>query len=152
MINDRVAKLLQSDKVDFQDLQKFNEQEKKETYELAYAFYSSREYIKASWLFINLTVADPLIDCFWRGLASCKQLLKEYKTAIKAWESVCQLQPKDPFGYFHMAECYISMENKKTALLYLDQAENLCLNNSFLKNRIQLLKSIHGNLNDRNTA
>lgn len=152
MINDRIARLLQPDKIDSQGLQRLNIKEKKEAYELAYTFYSSGEYIKASWLFINLTIADPLIDCFWRGLASCKQLLKEYKTAIEAWEAVCTLQPKDPSGYFHMAECYISMENKKIALLYLDKAEDLCLNSSFLKNRIQLLKSIHGNLNDRNTA
>ncbi|VHO02813.1 hypothetical protein [Candidatus Rhabdochlamydia sp. T3358] len=136
--------LLKNDKTNLKRFKNLPIEEKKEAYALGRVLYSSGEYMKASYLFTHLVIADPFIDCFWHGLASCKQLLKEYETAIEAWKAVCSLHPKDPLGYFHAAECYLSIENKKEALQNLDKAEQLCKNVSLL-NRIQLLKSIHGN-------
>jgi type III secretion system low calcium response chaperone LcrH/SycD len=136
--------LLKNDKINLLKFKNLHAEKKREAYELGYILYSSREYRKAACLFAHLVIANPLMDCFWRGLASCKQLLKEYEIALEAWKAVCSLQPKESLGYFHAAECYLSIENKKEALQNLDKAEQLCTDESLL-NRIQLLKTIHGN-------
>ncbi|PWU14050.1 MAG: hypothetical protein C5B45_05085 [Chlamydiae bacterium] len=141
----RIADLLQPHKKSLQEFTKLTTNEKKELYRTGSALYSSGEYRKASYLFSYLALSDPLISCSWYGLASCKQLLEEYPAAIKAWNVVCKLQPQDPFGYFHTAECYFSIQEEKEALQKLDKAEKLCNENPLLQNRIQILKSIHGN-------
>lgn len=127
------------------DLKGFiTEKEKEEAYKLGCVLYSLGEYRKASSLFAKLVLSNPLTDNFWRALASCKQLLQEYEIAIEAWKVTCLFCPEDPFSYFHLAECYLSIESKKEALQNLDKSEQLCKNDALL-NRIQLLKSIHGN-------
>jgi len=136
--------LLKNNKITLKRFKNLPIEEKKEAYALGRVLYYSGEYMKASYVFAHLTIADPFTYCFWHGLASCKQLLKEYETAIEAWKAVYSLHPKNPLGYFHAAECYLSIENKKEALQNLDKAEQLCKDASLL-NRIQLLKSIHGN-------
>ncbi|QZA58666.1 hypothetical protein [Candidatus Rhabdochlamydia porcellionis] len=141
----KVANLLQSYKKNLQELKKLTIDEKEELYRTGSALYASGEYRKASYLFSYLVLSDPLIGCSWYGLASCKQLLEEYLAAIEAWSIVCKLQPQDPLGYFHAAECYLSIQEKKEALQKLDKAESLCNKESLLHNRIQILKSTHGN-------
>lgn len=136
----KTTDLLQPNSQEFKSL---TSDEKNELYETGYALYSSGEYRKASLLFSYLVLADPLIGCSWQGLASCKQLLEEYPAAIEAWNVVCKLQPQNPLGYFHAAECYLSLQEKKEALQKLDKAEKLC-NEELLQNRIQILKSTHG--------
>lgn len=141
----KIADLLQPNKKDLQDLKHLTIDEKEKLYEIGGVLYSSGEYRKASYLFSYLVLSDPLISCSWHGLASCKQLLKEYSAAIEAWNVVSKLQPQDPLGYFHAAECYLSIQQKKKALQKLDQAEKLCKEGTLLQNRIQILKSTHGN-------
>jgi type III secretion system low calcium response chaperone LcrH/SycD len=141
----KIANLLQPHKKNLQELKKLTSDEKEELYRTGYALYSSGEYRKASYLFSYLVLSDPLIGSSWHGLASCKQLLEEYPAAIEAWNVVCKLQPQNPFGYFHAAECYLSIQEKKEALQKLDKAENLCNEDPLLQNIIQILKSTHGN-------
>lgn len=140
----KIVNLLQPHKKSSLELKSLTPDEKNELYDMGYALYSSGEYRKASYLFSYLVLADPFIPCSWQGLASCKQLLEEYPAAIEAWNAVCKLQPHNPLGYFHAAECYLSIQEKKEALQKLDQAEKLCNEESLLKNRIQILKSTHG--------
>lgn len=141
----KIANLLQPHKNNLQEIKKLTTDEKKELYKTGYALYSLGDYRKASYLFSYLVLSDPLISCSWRALASCKQLLKEYPAAIEAWNVVCKLQLQDPLGYFHAAECYLSIQKKKEALQKLDKAEKLCNENPLLQNRIQILKSTYGN-------
>ena len=141
----KIADLLQPHKKNLQEIKKLTVDEKEELYRTGYALYSSGEYRKASYLFSYLVLSDPLIGCSWHGLASCKQVLEEYSAAIEAWNVVCKLQPQDPLGYFHAAECYLSMQQKKEALQKLDKAEKLSSEDLLLQNRIQILKSTHGN-------
>lgn len=144
----KILDLLQPHKKNLQEVKDLNRDEKTELYRTGSALYSSGEYRKASYLFSYLVLSDPLASCSWYGLASCKQLLEEYIAAIEAWNVVCKLQPQDPLGYFHAAECYLSIQEKKEALQKLDKAEKLCNEDPLLKNKIQILKSTHGNLND----
>ncbi|MDR2539818.1 MAG: tetratricopeptide repeat protein [Chlamydiales bacterium] len=140
-----ITHLLQSCEKNLQELKKLTADEKEELYRTGSVLYSSGEYRKASYLFSYLVLSDPLISCSWYGLASCKQLLEEYPSAIEAWNIVCKLQPQNPLGYFHAAECYLSIQKKKEALQKLDKAEILCDKESLLHNRIQILKTTHGN-------
>lgn len=140
----KIADLLYPHKQDLQEIKNLTTDEKKELYKTAYTLYSLGEYRKASYLFSYLVLSDPLVSCSWYGLASCKQLLEEYPAAIQAWNVVCKLQSQDPLGYFHAAECYLSIQAKKQALQKLDKAEKLCHENPLLQNRIQILKSTHG--------
>lgn len=136
----QIADLLQPN---FQKLKKLSTEEKESLYKTGYVLYSSGEYRKASYLFGYLILSDPLIDCSWRGFASCKQLLEEYPLAIEAWNTASKLQPQEPSSYFHAAECYLSIQEKSQALKKLDKAEKYCNEESLLQ-KIQILKSTHG--------
>lgn len=136
----QIADLLQ---LNFQERKKLSTEEKENLYKTGYALYSSGEYRKASYLFGYLIISGPLIDCSWRGFASCKQLLEEYPSAIEAWNAASKLQPQEPSSYFYAAECYLSIQEKYQALQKLDTAEKYCNEESLLQ-KIQILKSTHG--------
>lgn len=139
----KITDLLQPNKNNLQEIKKLSTDEKEDLYKMGYALYSSGEYRRACCLFAHLIISDPLIDCSWRGFASCKQLLQEYLPAAEAWNAVSSLQPHEPSSYFHAAECYLSLQEKKQALQKLDKAEKLCVEEPLLQ-KIQILKSIHG--------
>jgi type III secretion system low calcium response chaperone LcrH/SycD len=143
MSPDTIANLLQPNTSNLQKIKALNTEEKEELYKTGYVLYSSGEYKKASYLFAYLIISDPLTDCFWRGFASCKQLLQEYLSAIEAWNAASKLQPQEPTNYFHAAECYLSIQKKDHALHNLNQAEKFCREATLLQ-KIHILKSIYG--------
>ena len=101
-------------------------------YRAAYGMYEVGDYEKGAELFTKLCLNDPFDIRFWKGLASCRQMLKECKAALHAWGVVALLGNHPPAAHFHAAECYLSMgdvEEAKKALrlakLHLDRKDNL---------------------------
>ena len=92
-------------------------------YASAYSFYEQGVYPKASQLFTGLILHDPFQTRFWKGLASSKQMQKEYKAALHAWGILALLEGHKPQTHFHAAECFLSQGEKDDALKALNLAK-----------------------------
>jgi hypothetical protein len=67
----------------------------------------------------------------------------DYMAALHAWSIVALLKEEDPRPHFHAAECFFSLNEKENALKALDLALKLCQDNEHLRNKINLLKTVH---------
>ncbi len=112
-------------------------------YATAFGLYEKGDYRGAAQLFTQLVLTDPFSMDYWQGLASSKQMAKEYEAALHAWSLVALLRENDPLPHFHAAECFLSLDEKDDALKALDAALGLCHEDERLREKIQLLKTIH---------
>src|SRR5579871_3448065 len=107
-------------------------------YATAFGLYEKGDYRSASQLFTQLVLTDPFSAHYWQGLASSKQMGREYMAAVHAWCMIALLSEKDPMPHFHAAECFLSLEEKEEALKALDAALDLCQDDERLCNKINL--------------
>jgi type III secretion system low calcium response chaperone LcrH/SycD len=112
-------------------------------YATAFGLYEKGDYRGAAQLFTQLVLTDPYSEHYWQGLASSKQMAREYLAAIHAWAMVSLLKETDPLPHFHAAECLLSLDEKDEALKALDAALELAGKNETLQEKINLLKTIH---------
>jgi type III secretion system low calcium response chaperone LcrH/SycD len=111
-------------------------------YAIAFGLYEKGDYRSASQLFTQLVLTDPFSEHYWEGLASSKQMSREYLAALHAWSLVALLKEGDPLPHFHAAECLLSLDDKEEALKALDAALGFC-RDECLNEKINLLKTIH---------
>lgn len=114
----------------YQNQKKLGVEEQEAVYAAGYSFYESAHFEKAAGLFTHLIFSHPFDSRYWRGLASSKQMLREYKEALHAWAIVCLLDEKDPFPHFHAAESLYQMGQQEEALKALASAESLLSDSS----------------------
>lgn len=88
-----------------------------------YLLYETGHFKQAADLFCRLVQKSPFEVNLWFALASSYQMNKEYHQAIKSWKMAALLQPKDPFCYFHAAECYFSLYKCDAAFEALKEAK-----------------------------
>lgn len=112
-------------------------------YATAFGLYEKGDYRGAAQLFTQLVLTDPFSVHYWQGLASSKQMAKEYHAAVHAWSLAALLRENDPLPHFHAAECFLSLDEKEDALKALDAALELCHSDERLRDKIHLLKTIH---------
>jgi type III secretion system low calcium response chaperone LcrH/SycD len=111
-------------------------------YATAFGLYEKGDYRSAAQLFTQMVLTDPFSEHYWQGLASSKQMARDYMAAVHAWSLVALLKEGDPLPHFHAAECFLSLEEKDEALKALDAALDLCKDEQ-LREKIHLLKAIH---------
>lgn len=85
-------------------------------YNLAHKYYSINNYLDAEALFIRLVLARPLEKNYWQGLASSRQMQKNYSGALAAWGMCALIDNKDLSFHLYGAECLYHLEE-------LDKAE-----------------------------
>ncbi|HSX12512.1 MAG TPA: tetratricopeptide repeat protein [Rhabdochlamydiaceae bacterium] len=113
-------------------------------YGVAFSFYETGNYEKATGFFTELVLSNPFVVSFWKGLASAKQMAQDYKAALHAWAIVCILDAKDPLPHFHAAENLYQLQEKTEALKALNCAEALLQKEQVaLKQKIGFLKELY---------
>lgn len=117
-------------------------EKEREFYAIAYGLYEKGDFRGAAALFTQLVLTDPFSEHYWQGLASSKQMAKEYLAAVYAWSLVALLREGDPEPHFHAAECFLSLEEKEEALKALNAALKFCKDEP-LREKINLLLAIH---------
>jgi type III secretion system low calcium response chaperone LcrH/SycD len=117
-------------------------EKEREFYAIAYGLYEKGDYRGAAQLFTQLVLTDPFSEHYWQGLASSKQMAREYHAAVHAWSLVALLREGDPEPHFHAAECFLSLEEKEEALKALHAALEFCKDEQ-LREKINLLLAIH---------
>jgi len=120
-------------------------QERETVYSAAYGMYEVGDYERAAGLFTELVLNEPFELRFWQGLASCRQMNKEYKAALHAWSIVCLMGGQKPISHFHAAECYLSLGDLKEASKALQCAQKSLPSSDPLYGKIEELKAVVGN-------
>lgn len=113
-------------------------------YNAGRGFYDSGQYEKGADLFTQLILSDPFETTYWKGLASCYQMLPNYPQALRAWSMVALLCETDAMPHFHAAECLVTMGEKTEALKALECAQLRIVQEDEqpLKAKIDLLKQV----------
>lgn len=117
-------------------------EQERQFYAVAFGLYEKGDYRSASQLFTQLVLTNPFSEHYWQGLASSKQMARDYHAAVHAWSLVALLREGDPLPHFHAAECFLSLDDKEEALKALDAALKFC-RDEHLREKINLLKTIH---------
>ena len=117
-------------------------EKQQQLYQVAFDLYEKEEYRGASQLFTQLILTDPFSEDYWLGLASSKQMARDYQAALQAWGLVALLKEGDPLPHFHAAECLLYLEDKHEALKALDASLDLCKEET-LKEKINQLKTVY---------
>lgn len=93
-----------------------NQEQIETLYAAAYGFYEIGEYAKSGDLFTHLILHDPFEERFWKGLASSRQMKREYKAALHAWSVLCLIEKQPSAAQYHAAECLLSLGDREDAL------------------------------------
>jgi len=112
-----------------------------EEYLAAYLFYEKGHYKEASSGFARLIMINGLEKKYWTGLAASEQQAKNYQNALPAWAMAAILDPENPTPHFHAAECLISQNEIKEAMLALEEAKRRSPEKELL-DKINALKEI----------
>jgi len=91
-------------------------------YGQAYRLYNAGKYKEAIQLFRLLIMLNAMEAKYTMGLAACYHMLKEYENAIAAYTSCGVIDPLSPIPYYHVSDCYLKMEDKRSALIALEFA------------------------------
>ncbi len=127
------------------ELKPLSLQERETVYAAAYGMYEVGDYERSAGLFTQLILNEPFELRFWKGLASSRQMNREYKAALHAWSIVCLMGGQQPISHFHAAECYLSIGELKEAAKALQCAQFFLPDSDPLSSKIEELKKVVGN-------
>ena len=109
-----------------------------EKYLEAKSLFENGILISAKEIFVELTLKKPFKWEFWFALAVIYEQEKNYTQAIISYNMVIVLDPKNAKAYLHLAECFLSRNDKKEAIENLKLADKY-VKDSDLRDKIQIL-------------
>lgn len=117
------------------DFTEISDDEADAAYAVAYNLFNQGQYHKAEKLFEFLCQLDHYEGRFWIGLGSCRQMLKHYESAVKAYSMAGIHDMENPVPALRAAECYLALgqleeaeSGASAALLWAsDKAEHQAL-------------------------
>ncbi len=75
-------------------------EQERQFYAIAFGLYEKGDYRGAAQLFTQLVLTDPFSEHYWQGLASSRQMAREYLAAVHAWSSGRPSQRERPTAPF----------------------------------------------------
>lgn len=102
------------------DILNINDRDSEVMYSKAYHFYETGNYTESCQLFQMLMGLNPSEYKYVMGLAACKQMLRDFETALSLYALAGALDPKAPLPHYHSAECYLQAGDKFSALVCLE--------------------------------
>lgn len=91
-------------------------------YSLAMQYYRVGNWINAATVLRSLIALDPFNAKFSLALGMLLQRTKNYPESITAYRLSSALDQTNPIPYFHLADCYMKLNEKEKALESLDKA------------------------------
>ncbi len=93
-------------------------------YGQAYRLYNTGKYKDAIQLFRLLIMLNATEPKYAMGLAACFHMLKEYENAIGSYGICAAIDPTNPIPHYHASDCYLKMNDKRSALIALELASS----------------------------
>lgn len=84
-------------------------------YSFAYRLYTTGKYEQAAQLFRMLVLLNPMESRFLLGLAAAYHMKKDYENASQTYMLCSAVNPQDPVPYFHASDCFMALQEWKTA-------------------------------------
>lgn len=91
-------------------------------YGQAYRLYNTGKYRDAAQIFRLLLMLNATEVKYAMGLAACFHMLKEYTSAVGAYNMVTVIDPNNPVPFYHLSDCYIKLGDLLSAIVVLDMA------------------------------
>lgn len=91
-------------------------------YGQAYRLYNTGKYKEAGQIFRLLLMINAAEPKYSLGLAACFHMKKEFENAISAYTTCSFMDPESPIPYYHLADCYIQLEDIPSAIVALQTA------------------------------
>lgn len=104
--------------------------------------YSNGQYKNACAAFILLSTLCPDEPDYLFSVGACHHMLQNYHDAILAYKSSFYIDRK-PFPLFHIADCYIKLNDLDSAVIYLELTKSLAGDDpefAALKERAQMIE------------
>ncbi|MCH9812077.1 hypothetical protein K0U07_04885 [bacterium] len=114
-------------------------------YSIAHKHYTIDQYDKAEPLFVRLVLARPEQIAYWKGLASCRQMQKDFSGALIAWGMCATLDPDDLSFHIYGAECLYflnEMEEAASAIAFVES--KIDDNHPYFPKFIKIKRSLMG--------
>lgn len=99
----------------FKDVKGISDDAMESIYSIAYNLYQAGKYDEAQKMFQFLCFYDHLNKKYFMGLGACQQMQEEYESAIEIFSFVSLLDSNDPRALVYLGDCYLAMNNKKSA-------------------------------------
>lgn len=91
-------------------------------YGQAYRLYNSGKYKDAIHLFRLLIMLNSTDPKYTMGLAACYHMMKDYDNAVAAYTMCSVIDPLSPIPHYHVSDCYLKLDDKRSALISLELA------------------------------
>ena len=98
-----------------QDFTTITQEETEALYATAYNLINQAQYAKAEKCFEMLCQLDHYQGRFWMGLGACRQMLKNYETAVAAYANAGIHDMENPMPGLRAAECYLVLNKLEEA-------------------------------------
>lgn len=95
-------------------------------YSYAYNLYQGGKFKEASSVFYTLISLDPQSPRNMLGLAACFHKMQLYKEAAKYYFACSLADADSPIPFFHMADCFIQLDDPLDAHIALTAAAKRC--------------------------
>ncbi len=93
-------------------------------YSIAHKHYFCDQFKEGEIFFLRLVLARPAEKIYWQGLASCRQMQKNFEGALVAWGMASCLDESDVSYLIFGAECLLHLNQKveaKSALHFVSE-------------------------------
>jgi type III secretion system low calcium response chaperone LcrH/SycD len=118
-----------------------SEAQLEEFYRIAYNMYRAGNFANALPFFHLLVLGRPQEARFVRALAATYQMLKDYPQAITYYTVSSVLDPKNPYPYYHSADCWMHMNEPIGAYTSLDMGIKTAAENPRYKGLLERMIS-----------
>lgn len=128
-----------------QEILGFSDETMAKFYGAAYRLFEHRRYVEAANAFLFLATLNPYNHDYWVGMGMCSQLIKDYETAIDAYEMAAICRIDSPVPYFYLAKCLFALHDRDSALQALELAIEYAENHTEfteLKNQAETAKKL----------
>lgn len=98
-------------------------------YRYACNLYKTGKYNDARPYFHLISMTNVQDPRYAMGIAACYHMLKNYKAAIQSYTLVSFVDPDNPIPQYHLADCFMHMNEPVGAYIALEMALTRCKKN-----------------------
>ena len=95
-------------------------------YSYAYNLFNTGKFEEANQTFRILQALDPRSPRYMMGLAACYHKQNEFEKAAEVYFATSLIDLTSPIPFYHMADCYMQMDDPYDAYIALTAATKRC--------------------------
>ena len=130
----------------FKDLKNISNEAMEAIYSVAYNLYQNGKYGESEKVFRFLCFYDHFSSKYFLGFGACKQMLKQYDSAIETFSIASLLEPDDPRPLMYIGDCHMSKNDREKAKMSYETAIEFAGNDEKYKSDLARVKNMLENI------